>query len=149
MEDNTEAQTDMQIGARLKALRKELGLHQKEFAKRINTRSAYISNCERGTRTPASKTLQKIREATDVSLNWLICGDGDMFLQSMSHAEMVIELLEMGVMHPEPKLFADAKLRKVVEEWRDICEYSKSSGNNKWLYEYWKRQTSRGEEVNK
>jgi transcriptional regulator with XRE-family HTH domain len=50
-----------------------------EVARRINVPHATVQNYYRKGRLPATEVLLKIAEVTNVSLNWLLLGTGDMY----------------------------------------------------------------------
>lgn len=62
----------MDIGNRLKELRKKLGLTQKELAKRVpgGINYTYIGKIERGEQKPSLKILEKISQALAVPLSY-------------------------------------------------------------------------------
>lgn len=67
---------------RIKLLRKTLGLTQNEFASRLGftgaNPAATVSNWESG-KTQPTRLYNQISEVFNVSLNWLLTGEGDMF----------------------------------------------------------------------
>lgn len=58
---------------RLKLLRQELGLSQKDFAESINISAMAISTYENGAKSPSVDTVFKIADKYKVSIDWL-CG---------------------------------------------------------------------------
>lgn len=60
------------FGQRLKELREEKGLLNKELAKEINVEPATITNWEKGNRTPKEDLLIKIADYFDCSLDYLL-----------------------------------------------------------------------------
>ena len=56
---------------RIKKLRKEHDMNQKEFAEYIGIRQATLSSYEKGTVTPSSETLLCIAQKFNISLDWL------------------------------------------------------------------------------
>ena len=64
------------ISPRLRPLRKQKRLSQEELGKMIGVTKGTISTYESGDREPPLKTLIKIADALDVSLDWL-CGRTD------------------------------------------------------------------------
>ncbi|KEI12764.1 helix-turn-helix transcriptional regulator [Clostridium novyi] len=64
---------------RLKALRKELGLKQEAFAKRIDLNRSSLSNIETGNVNLTERNIKKICKEFNVSEKWLKTGDGEMF----------------------------------------------------------------------
>lgn len=67
---------------RLKNLLKELDLNQTEFAKAISISPGNISDIMTGRSKPSLVTLKKIAEKFNVNLNWLLTGEGEMFITS-------------------------------------------------------------------
>ena len=65
---------------RLKALRKELGLTQQEFADRIGIKRNAVTNYEVGRNAPADMVLSLICREFNVNENWLRHGSGEMFI---------------------------------------------------------------------
>ena len=59
------------LGARIRTLRKERELAQKQFADRVGISAAYTSFIEQGTKTASLEVLISIAEVLDVSLSEL------------------------------------------------------------------------------
>jgi len=70
----------MNLAERLKFFRESLGLTQEEFAKKLNTTQAVISNYERGARVPTADFLNRLTEIFHLDINWLLTGEGPMFV---------------------------------------------------------------------
>ena len=68
------------IKDRLKKIREHLGLSQQEMADKLEILVTTISKYERGVISPASNFLIKMVVLFNVDLNWLIAGQGHMFL---------------------------------------------------------------------
>lgn len=64
---------------RLKKLRKELDLKQREFAKKIGTSQNVLANYETGRRNPSNSVINNICKTFNVNEEWLRNGIGDMF----------------------------------------------------------------------
>ena len=71
---------ESQIKDRLKKVREYLGLSQQEMADKLEILVTTISKYERGIINPASNFLIKIHSIFNINLNWLIAGQGNMFL---------------------------------------------------------------------
>ena len=67
------------FGARVKKVRKELGMIQKDFAAPIGITSAYISDIEKGKKYPSAPILQVIAATHQINRTWLETGNGPMF----------------------------------------------------------------------
>lgn len=62
------------VGERIKRLRLERGLTQRELAA-PDVSFAYISRIEAGTRTPSGKALMALAEKLDTTALYLVSGD--------------------------------------------------------------------------
>lgn len=56
------------IGARVRALRKELGISQEGLAERAHTSPVYLSRIESGKQKPSVQTLNRLARAMDIPL---------------------------------------------------------------------------------
>ena len=62
----------MSFGARLRTLREEQGLYQKDLAEKLALTQKTISNYENNERFPDQKTLRKIADLFNVSIDFLL-----------------------------------------------------------------------------
>lgn len=62
----------MDFASRLKNIRLEKGLKREDLALKLETSAAIIGRYERGDRTPSIEIAQKIANALDVSLDYLV-----------------------------------------------------------------------------
>ena len=69
----------MNIGDRIKKLRKDLNMTQTEFANRIGSVQNTITGYESGRRNPSSPVIALICKEFDVQEEWLRTGEGEMF----------------------------------------------------------------------
>ena len=67
---------------RIRALRKVLGLNQKEFAQRLGMKSTTLSMIEVGDNALTDKNIKLICMTFNVNENWLRTGKGEMFTAS-------------------------------------------------------------------
>ena len=65
----------MSIGENIKKIRKENGLTQAEFSKKIGISLTYLSDLENNRKSPSVETLDKMAEKLGVSTTYLINGD--------------------------------------------------------------------------
>jgi len=63
---------DKKFGNVLKALRTERGLSQEEFAMNVGLHRTYISQLERGLKSPSLRTIKKICDELKVSIAYFI-----------------------------------------------------------------------------
>ena len=65
--------------ARLKAVRKAVGLTQQEFADRLGIKSGAVANYEIGRNDPIDAVISLICREFGVNETWLRTGEGEMF----------------------------------------------------------------------
>lgn len=59
---------DIQFGARVAELRKQLNISQEELAERCGVHRTYIGSIERGEKSPTLNTIEKFARGLNVSL---------------------------------------------------------------------------------
>lgn len=72
-------------GARIKALRRRLGLTQDDFAVRAGLGPRTMSNLETGKRAAGFEVIRRICYTYGVCVEWLTTGEGDMFARGVQH----------------------------------------------------------------
>lgn len=72
--------TRKEIGARLRAIREKLALKQGQFAGKLGVVRSTCSRAERGESFLPMEAMQELAKYLNASLNWLILGQGEMFL---------------------------------------------------------------------
>jgi len=72
------------IGERIKLIRKNKGLSQKDFAKKLNLTQGFLSNIEKGRHNPTAEVLNRIANTCDINGHWLLTGEGNMFKEEGS-----------------------------------------------------------------
>lgn len=70
----------LDIGERIRAVRKQIGLNQTEFGKKIGLQQSSLGQIEIGVRTATDRTIFLISEKYNVNENWLRTGEGNMFV---------------------------------------------------------------------
>lgn len=73
---------------RVLKVRKEAGLNQEDFAKKINLTKNYISLIETGNRVPSDRTISDICREFHVNEEWLRNGTGEMFVPQSREDEI-------------------------------------------------------------
>ena len=81
---------------RIAFIRKNAGLNQADFAKRLNLTKNYISLIETGNRTPGDRTIVDICREFGVDRIWLETGAGEPF-RPMSRNEEIAEILGKAI----------------------------------------------------
>lgn len=67
------------MNARIKAIRKTVGLNQTEFGARIGVKQTTIAGYETGASTPMDAVISSICREFNVDERWLRTGEGEMF----------------------------------------------------------------------
>jgi len=67
------------LNERIKEIRKEKKLSQKEFAKNINLSQNHLSSIENNVRSTTERIINDICKTYNVNKNWLLTGEGEMF----------------------------------------------------------------------
>lgn len=93
----------MQIGERIKRLRKELGLNQTEFAKKIKVSQGVISAMEKGLGSLTERNISTICSEFHVSERWLRTGEGEPYADSGDTE--VVAALAARILRDEPESF--------------------------------------------
>nr|WP_315021548.1 helix-turn-helix transcriptional regulator [uncultured Aminipila sp.] len=79
----------MPIGERIKELRKELKMNQTEFGERIGLKQTAIGMYENNLRRVADRSILLICKEFGVSENWLLNGEGQMFIDMTQDQKIV------------------------------------------------------------
>ena len=69
----------LELGKRVKLIRKELRISQKDFAHKINISGSYLSEIEAGKSKPGYDFLFNISKIGNVNLAYVLHGIGEMF----------------------------------------------------------------------
>lgn len=109
----------MDVGKRIKAIRKELGLTQKDFGVQIGIASNTITGYETGVRVPSPQVIRSICREFNVNEEWLSTGQGEMFCQTEESAITLIDRIMYGENEFAKSVFkAFASLSE--EEWNAV-----------------------------
>ncbi len=71
----------MAINERIRALRKELGMNQTEFAERIALSQSHLTSVELGKKSVTDRTIKLICVEFGISEDWLRTGKEPMFVE--------------------------------------------------------------------
>ena len=93
----------MEIGERIKAVRKHFKLTQAEFGERIGVKGNTIATYEIGRNAPVDAIFSLLCREYGVNEIWLRSGEGDMFKAMTEDEELDAYLGD--VMHDEPASF--------------------------------------------
>lgn len=82
LNDELEAEFFTQIRFRLKEIRKDLKITQREFGESAGIDRRYVAKVECGSQNPSFKFIRSISIRHKISLDWLLYGVGDKFVQT-------------------------------------------------------------------
>ncbi len=85
----------MTINERIKALRKELGLNQKDFGSRIGIKANSLSDIEKGKNAVTESNIKLICEKFNLNETWLRTGEGER--EAITSDSIVEDLLKRGM----------------------------------------------------
>lgn len=71
----------MELGERIKTIRRSLGRTQQEFANTLNLKRQTIAAYETGVTLPSDRTISDICREFNASESWLRTGEGEPFLK--------------------------------------------------------------------
>ena len=113
----------MDIGSRIKQVRKEASLTQGEFGARIGISLSGVSSLEVGKNTPSEQPIRAICSEFSINRDWLVDGVGAMQVQKPLLPEIIHNLRKyphvldlLSAMSPEDWLALDALLDRVIEQ---------------------------------
>jgi transcriptional regulator with XRE-family HTH domain len=81
-----------EIGLRIQMVRKKLNLLQKDFASTLNISNASLSEMEAGHAKPRFELLYNITKRYNVNLNYLLHGEGEIFMPNELSRQSIIEI---------------------------------------------------------
>ena len=108
----------MDIGDRIKWVRKEKGLTQQAIADELCLKRQTIASYEIGTITPSDRTILDICRKFDVRESWLRTGEGEPFVEKSR--EENISAFVGSILSGEPDFrqrFISVLARMTPEEW--------------------------------
>jgi transcriptional regulator with XRE-family HTH domain len=77
------------ISERIKAVRKALGISQRDFCEGIYLSHSFYAKIETGTRNPNERVCELISNKYKVNKDWLMTGEGDMFSETPPDMELL------------------------------------------------------------
>ncbi|MCX6583030.1 MAG: helix-turn-helix transcriptional regulator [Candidatus Aminicenantes bacterium] len=119
-----------EFSVRLKELRKALGLTQDRFSKELGISKPTYVRYELGEMMPKLQILSFLTTKYVVDLNWLLSGDGEMFLEVIELDEKYRELISY-MQVPVVEQVIMGKLAELVATLKlDITNPRKNPGRN-------------------
>lgn len=112
------------MNKRIKELRRQLGLSQEEFGKRIGIGKSAVSKLENGENEPSEQTILSICREFRVNYFWLTEGKGDVFIGTPQ--TIVDELAEDYDLDDIDKKIIEKYLELDAEKRKILKDYLKS-----------------------
>ena len=109
----------MDIGSRIKDIRKSAGLTQQRFADRIGLKRNTVGNYEINLITPSDRTIADICREFNVSEVWLRTGEGDPYIKLDDDAEFMQVCEEIN-------LSDDNLVRQIIKTYWGMSEDEKA-----------------------
>lgn len=112
----------MELSARIKHLRKSLGMTQDEFSKHLGLKRNTIATYEVGRLTPSDRTISDICREFSISEAWLRYGEGEMLVQRSANDQLALLVNDL-LAEPDTafrKRFLQAMLELPTEDWNSV-----------------------------
>lgn len=110
----------MDLGGRIKMLRKELGLTQQAFSDRLQMKRNSIAQIEGG-RNTSDQTIRMICREFNISEEWLRTGEGDMFVPKEEDA--LDELVKKKNLSETDRLLIEKFLSLKSDQRKAVMDY--------------------------
>lgn len=105
----------MELGQRLKKIRKEMKLTQDEFSSKLNIHSKQLAKYEAGKSTPILEIIARIAKFCEVSTDYLIFGEDKSLAKKTKISDM--ELLEYFRRVNKLKRFERDKIKWAIKSF--------------------------------
>ena len=119
------------IGERIFSIRAKLKLNQREFAKKLETSSGYISGIESGKNMAGGEFLLRLNREFGVDLNWLLTGIGEPFVNTTPAAPVKLAPAAAVLREPQGAYHVEAPLnereRQLLEDFRSANEQGRNA----------------------
>jgi bacteriophage CI repressor helix-turn-helix domain len=83
-----------EICHRIVSIRKSFGLNQSDFAANLEINRTTLASYEKGISSPSVTFLLKIKEVYKININWLLTGEGEMFIAQGNNTPSIESILQ-------------------------------------------------------
>ena len=115
------------INTRIAVLRKELDLSMEKFGNIIGVTKSSINNIEKGVNNPSERTIKVICKEFNVNQDWLVNGNGSMFVELTREEEITKYIAELVKDDDEMKEFQRKFIRILsrlsIDDWKMIEKF--------------------------
>lgn len=120
---------------RFEVIRKESGLLQQDFAKEIKLSKQAYTNIKQNRRNVNIEELFFICKKFQVNSNWLLLGSGDIFLNRISHNQVLDLIEEINKYFVDErfseKILLEKVFEKIIQKLHQNTLFTKMIGENK------------------
>ncbi|MGM0602346.1 MAG: helix-turn-helix domain-containing protein [Bacillota bacterium] len=109
--------SEKNLGDRIKKMRYNLDLTQEKLGEKANLHYTYIGQVERGEKTPSFKALQKIADALNISIEFLVRDNENL---TVTESIKIKDINELLIQRNEREL---ELIYKFLRELMDILDY--------------------------
>ena len=101
------------MNTRLKEIRLKKGLSQDEFSKKLGISRSHVAGLEGGRKTLTERLLNDISREYNVNKQWLISGDGEMFIDPLDDIQLDEDIKEITKLY----LSLDENMKRTVKKF--------------------------------
>ena len=130
----------MSFGQRLKEFRKVKKITQEELATLLKIATPNISDYENGKTTPSIQSLQIIGNTYNLNLDWLLKGQGSMFIGENKDKKKFFARYDEDAMNADIQRNNEKLMQKILKLEKEIAELeAKEKEANKELLAAYRR----------
>jgi transcriptional regulator with XRE-family HTH domain len=107
------------IGKRILRIRQETGFSQAKFARFADVGHGYLGTIELGKKKPSFNFIVSVLDATKVSADWLLTGEGAMYLPTKKEKQEIKEINEDRVDYGAGNLPRDDDFKSYLDKLND------------------------------
>ena len=116
-----------EIGKRLRLIRERIGITQAGLGDKLGIQSQHVSKYERGETVPTWENLIKLTESYDVNINWLLTGEGEMYIDLKPRYPLSEDQVSQIFKDGDEKLGEIVNILQLTEKLKDaIYEHLKT-----------------------
>jgi len=118
------------IRERIKAVRKTLGMSQKDFCRGVFLSQSFYGQIETGVRSPNERVYELISNKYNVNKEWLVTGKGDMFYETPPDVEMEQLVNIIRELDPLFREYIITQIKSLASLHRESKERQKTAMQN-------------------
>jgi len=111
------------FGKNVRSVRDALNMKQKEFARGLDISIQHLSDIERGKKGTGLDFFAKMLNEYNVNLNYLLLGEGEMFLQGIGKDRVLLD--QLADANPDVKQFLNYFIHSGLVHYRVLSDFRK------------------------